>query len=82
MDNFCIFKYAWHIQFQLYLTKLQADAFFCLLEWWNWEKEAVPELLYALKVAADRTSLLTTRFFECKHPFIDKPIQVTYNWAR
>ena len=70
------------IQFQLPLTTMWVDAFFCLLEWWE-EKEASTELLHTFKVATAQTCGLINLVFswqlffsECEHLFIDKPIQV------
>ena len=58
-------------------------AYFCLL-FWGGEKDALPESHQAFEVAASRTPGLVnlafsrqTGFFECKHPFVDKPMVIT-----
>ena len=58
-------------------------AYFCLFDWGR-EKEALLESLQAFEVAASRTPGLVnlvfsrqTGFFECKHPFVDKPMVIT-----
>ena len=59
-------------------------ASFCLLLDWGGEKEALPESRQAFDVTAARNSGLfnlvfprQTSFFECEHPFIDKPMVIT-----
>ena len=58
-------------------------AYFCLLDWGG-EKEALPESHQTFGVAASRNPGLVnlvfsrqTGFFECKHPFVDKPMVIT-----
>ena len=58
-------------------------ASFCLLDW-GAEKEALPEPHQTFEVAAAETPGLVnlilscqTGIFECKHPFIDKPMVIT-----
>ena len=61
-----------------------SKAFLCLLEW-GVEKEALPETrqTFAEVAAAQTSGLLNlvlsrqTGFFECEHPFFDKPMVLT-----
>ena len=59
-------------------------ASFCLLLDRGGEKKALPESRQAFDVAAARTSRLVnlvfsrqTSFFECEHPFTDKPMVIS-----
>ena len=61
------------------------QSLFCLLDWGG-EKEALPESRQTFEVTAAQTyglvNLVISRqtvffFFECMHPFIDKPMVIT-----
>ena len=74
------------IQFQLDLHVCNKAASKCLLlSSWVMELRKGSCAWFASCLESRRSSNFSldsfTGFFECKHPFINKPIQVTYNWA-
>ena len=78
-----IFIFCWVFLKHLF-SHPASRAFLCLLEW-GVEKEALPETrqTFAEVAAAQTSGLLNlvlsrqTGFFECEHPFFDKPMVLT-----